>query len=140
MEYSLKLREVDENDEKFLYKLLEERKPITYISHKEMPSYEEHVKFVRSQPYSKWYIIEIDGERVGSIYLTHQNEVGIHLFKAHEDEQRYLNIIKKLIAESTETRFFINISPRNELYINFAKKMGFNLKQYTYERDERGKI
>ena len=105
-----------------------------------MPTYEEHIKFVRSQPYSKWYIIEIDGERVGSIYLTRQNEIGVHLFKMYEDEQRYQNIIKKLIAESTETRFFINISPRNELYINFAKKLGFNLKQYTYERDERGKI
>ena len=131
---------IKESDYQFLYDLLLQRNSDANISHKKMPTYEEHVKFVRSQPYSKWHIIEIDGERVGSIYLTNQNEIGIHLFKAYEDEQRYQNIIKKLISESTETRFFINISPRNELYINFAKKMGFNLKQYTYERDERGKI
>ena len=140
MEYSLKLREVDENDEKFLYKLLEERRPITYISHKDMPSYENHVKFVKSQPYARWYIIEVNNEKVGSIYLTHENEIGIHLFKIYEDEQRYQNIIKKLISENSGKRFFINISPRNEFYINFSKKLGFNLKQYTYERDERRKI
>ena len=139
MEYNLDLKQVNENDERFLYELLEERKSITYISHKKMPTYEEHVKFVRSKPYSKWYIINVNGEKAGSIYLTKQNEIGIHLFRIFEDSQRYQDIIKKLMSEDSESEFFINISPKNELYINFTKDLGFSLIQHTYERDERHK-
>ena len=46
-----------------------------------------------------------------------------------------LNVIRNL-----EEKFFININPRNELYISFAKELGFSLIQHTYERDERYKI
>ena len=140
MKYDLKLKEIDEKDIQFLYNLLEERKPISYISHKKMPTYEEHVNFVKSSPYSKWYIIEVDGERAGSIYLTKQNEIGIHFFKKYEESERYQHVIKKLMLECPEEKFFININPRNELYISFAKELGFSLIQHTYERDERYKI
>ena len=140
MKYNLKLKEVDEKDVQFLYNLLEERKPVTYISHKKMPTYEEHVNFVKSSPYSKWYIIEIDGERAGSIYLTKQNEIGIHFFKKYEESERCQYVIKKLMLECPEEKFFININPRNELYLSFANELGFSLIQHTYERDERYKI
>ena len=105
-----------------------------------MPTYEEHVNFVKSSPYSKWYIIEVDGERAGSIYLTKQNEIGIHFFKKYEESERYQHVIKKLMLECPEEKFFININPRNELYLSFAKELGFSLIQHTYERDERYKI
>jgi len=140
LKYNLKLKEVDEKDVQFLYNLLEERKPVTYISHKKMPTYEEHVNFVKSSPYSKWYIIEVDGERAGSIYLTKQNEIGIHFFKKYEESERYQHVIKKLMLECPEEKFFININPRNELYLSFANELGFSLIQHTYERDERYKI
>ena len=61
---------IKEVSHKFLYELLLQRKEIVNISHKKMPTYEEHVTFVKSEPYSKWYIIQIDDEKVGSIYLT----------------------------------------------------------------------
>jgi len=32
------------------------------ISHKKMPSYEEHVQFVHSKSYSVWYIIIANNE------------------------------------------------------------------------------
>ena len=60
---------IKESDYQFLYDLLLQRNSDANISHKKMPTYEEHVKFVRSQPYSKWYIIEIDGER--AVSYTH---------------------------------------------------------------------
>ena len=131
---------IKESDYRFLYELLTQRRQAANISHKKMPTYEEHVKFVRSKPYSKWYIINVNGEKAGSIYLTKQNEIGIHLFRIFEDSQRYQDIIKKLMSEDSESEFFINISPKNELYINFTKNLGFSLIQYTYERDERYKI
>ena len=133
MKYNLKLKEVDEKDVQFLYNLLEERKPVTYISHKKMPTYEEHVNFVKSSPYSKWYIIEVDGERSGSIYLTKQNEIGIFLNEGLQEKGIGSNALNVLIGKNPGLRYLANINPENKKSIKFFKKLGFTLIQYTYE-------
>lgn len=133
MKYNLKLKEVDEKDVQFLYNLLEERKPVTYISHKKMPTYEEHVNFVKSSPYSKWYIIEVDGERAGSIYLTKQNEIGIFLNEGLQEKGIGSNALNVLIGKNPDLRYLANINPENKKSIKFFKKLGFTLIQYTYE-------
>ena len=133
MKYNLKLKEVDGKDVQFLYNLLEERKPVTYISHKKMPTYEEHVNFVKSSPYSKWYIIEVDGERAGSIYLTKQNEIGIFLNEGLQEKGIGSNALNVLIGKNPDLRYLANINPENKKSIKFFKKLGFTLIQYTYE-------
>jgi RimJ/RimL family protein N-acetyltransferase len=133
LKYNLKLKEVDEKDVQFLYNLLEERKPVTYISHKKMPTYEEHVNFVKSSPYSKWYIIEIDEERAGSIYLTKQNEIGIFLNEGLQEKGIGSNALNVLIGKNPDLRYLANINPENKKSIKFFKKLGFTLIQYTYE-------
>jgi RimJ/RimL family protein N-acetyltransferase len=133
MKYNLKLKEVDEKDVQFLYNLLDERKPVTYISHKKMPTYEEHVNFVKSSPYSKWYIIEVDGERSGSIYLTKQNEIGIFLNEGLQEKGIGSNALNVLIGKNPDLRYLANINPENKKSIKFFKKLGFTLIQYTYE-------
>lgn len=133
MKYNLKLKEVDEKDVQFLYNLLDERKPVTYISHKKMPTYEEHVNFVKSSPYSKWYIIEVDGERAGSIYLTKQNEIGIFLNEGLQEKGIGSNALNVLIGKNPDLRYLANINPENKKSIEFFKKLGFTLIQYTYE-------
>ena len=134
---NLKLLPINEKDYEFLYKLLSERKQITFISHKKMPTYEEHVKFIESEPYSKWYIIQIDDKKIGSIYLTKENEIGIHFFTQYEESERFQNVIKEFFLKEPQDRFVMNVSPKNEQYIDLAKKLGFHLVQHTYERDER---
>jgi len=133
LKYNLKLKEVDEKDVQFLYNLLDERKPVTYISHKKMPTYEEHVNFVKSSPYSKWYIIEVDGERAGSIYLTKQNEIGIFLNEGLQEKGIGSNALNVLIGKNPDLRYLANINPENKKSIEFFKKLGFTLIQYTYE-------
>jgi RimJ/RimL family protein N-acetyltransferase len=133
LKYNLKLKEIDEKDVQFLYNLLEERKPVTYISHKKMPTYEEHVNFVKSSPYSKWYIIEVDGERAGSIYLTKQNEIGIFLNEGLQEKGIGSNALNVLIGKNPDLRYLANINPENKKSIKFFKKLGFTLIQYTYE-------
>jgi len=132
LKYDLKLKEIDEKDIQFLYNLLEERKPVTRISHKKMPTYEEHVNFVKSSPYSKWYIIEVDGERAGSIYLTKQNEIGIFLNEGLKEKGIGSNALNILIAKNPGLRYLANINPENKKSIEFFKKLGFTLIQYTY--------
>ena len=127
------MKEVDEKDVQFLYNLLDERKPVTYISHKKMPTYEEHVNFVKSSPYSKWYIIEVDGERSGSIYLTKQNEIGIFLNEGLQEKGIGSNALNVLIGKNPDLRYLANINPENKKSIKFFKKLGFTLIQYTYE-------
>ena len=127
------MKEVDEKDVQFLYNLLEERKPITYISHKKIPTYEEHVNFVKSSPYSKWYIVEVDGERAGSIYLTKQNEIGIFLNEGLQEKGIGSNALNVLISKNPGLRYLANINPENKKSIEFFKKIGFTLIQYTYE-------
>ena len=127
------MKEVDEKDVQFLYNLLEERKPVTYISHKKMPTYEEHVNFVKSSPYSKWYIIEVDEERAGSIYLTKQNEIGIFLNEGLQEKGIGSNALNLLIGKNPDLRYLANINPENKKSIKFFKKLGFTLIQYTYE-------
>tara|TARA_Y100000996_G_scaffold395036_1_gene359888 strand:- start:64 stop:486 length:423 start_codon:yes stop_codon:yes gene_type:complete len=133
---NLKLLPINEKDYEFLYELLSERKQITFISHKKMPTYEEHVKFIESEPYSKWYIIQIDDKKIGSIYLTKENEIGIHFFTQYEESERFQNVIKEFFLKEPQDRFVMNVSPKNEQYIDLAKKLGFHLVQHTYERDE----
>ena len=99
---NLKLLPINEKDYEFLYELLSERKQITFISHKKMPTYEEHVKFIESEPYSKWYIIQIDDKKIGSIYLTKENEIGIHFFTQYEESERFQNVIKEFFLKEPQ--------------------------------------
>ena len=48
---NLKFKEINKSDLKFLYQHLKERDPKENISHQQMPTYTEHVKFVLSSPY-----------------------------------------------------------------------------------------
>jgi len=75
------LKPVVKTDIKFLYDLLKERDPSVNITHKKIPTYAQHKKFVISKPYSKWYILEYNRKKIGSIYLSKQNEIGIFLKK-----------------------------------------------------------
>ena len=52
---------------KILYKQLSERK--YNISHNQMPSIDLHRKFVLSNPYREWFIIQYEEEYIGSFYI-----------------------------------------------------------------------
>jgi RimJ/RimL family protein N-acetyltransferase len=131
------LKLVSKSDYRFLYDLLKERNSKINISHKRMPTWEEHVKFVKSKPYSKWYIIYNKDEKIGSIYLLKQSEIGIHLLKKYEKESIHLESIKKLMLLNSKIKFRANISPKNKNYIMLFEKLGFKMVQHTYELDLR---
>lgn len=131
------LKPVSKNDFSFLYNLLAQRSPITNISHKKMPTYREHIKFVNSKPYSKWYIISHNQKRVGSVYLTKQNEIGIHILAEYGKELMYLEVIKEIMIKDPRKHFLANVAPHNKKYIRFFKKLGFKMIQHTYELDKR---
>ena len=129
----IKLKPVAKSDHRFLYQHLKERNPSANISHKKMPTYAEHVKFVMSRPYSKWYIIIHKNKKVGTIYLTKQNEIGIFIKNKMQDKLIGQKTLEMLMGKNPRKRYLANVSPKNKKSIAFFKKNGFKLIQYTFE-------
>lgn len=129
----VKLRPVSRVDYEFLYQLLSERDPRANISHRKMPTFQQHIKFVDSKPYSKWYIIIVNNKKAGSIYLTHMNEVGIFLKKEFHRMGFGNKALRLLMKQNGKKIYLANVSPHNKKSIEFFKKNGFSLIQYTYE-------
>jgi len=130
---SITLREVTSSDHRFLYDLLKERDPKANISHKKIPSFSEHVKFVSSKPYSRWYIIEKDSKKMGSIYLSKNDEIGIFIKKPFHRLGIGKIAINQLIEKNPRNRYLANVNPKNKKSLEFFKNISFNLIQYTFE-------
>lgn len=118
---------------RFLYDVLREREPYESISHRDMPSFEDHDRFVNSHPYREWFII-FAPRPVGSIYLTHQNEIGVFIIKAHQGHGYGQAAVRMLIDKYPDERFLANINPLNERSIKMFLDLGFELLQLTYTK------
>jgi len=129
---SFKLRSVKKSDCLFLYELLKERKITTNISHKKMPSFIQHEKFVVSKPYLKWYVINECEKDMGSIYLTKNNEIGLFILKKYQNKKLGFKALTLMIKKHPKSQYLANINPKNRKSIQFFKQNGFKLIQYTY--------
>ena len=128
------LKTVTKSDSKFLFDLLKERNPKANISHKKMPSYDEHVDFIKSKPYTKWYVILKSNEKVGSIYLSKNDEIGIFILKRFQGNNFGVYALNELLKKNPRKRFLANVNPKNKKSISFFKNNGFKLIQYTFEK------
>jgi len=129
----VRLLEVKRSDYSFLYKLLKNRDPKANISHKVMPIYQEHTKFVKSKPYKVWYIVYLGNTKVGSVYLSRQNEIGIFLLKKHQGKNIGQKTLQLLMQKNPQKRYLANVNPKNYKSVSFFKKNKFRLIQHTYE-------
>ena len=133
MNSSIKLNQVTKNDTLFLYDLLKNKDPNANISHKKMPSYDEHVKFVMSKPYTNWYIIEYEKKNVGAIYLSKQDEIGISISNDYEYDQIVKPALKLLMKLNQRKRYLANTSPKDVRSQEFLLKNGFTGLEYVFE-------
>ena len=139
MQQTLKLITVSDSEEHIvaLYALLKNRE--FGISHKCLPSFREHIEFVKNHPYRLLMLVEFKGEYVGSIYLHTDNSIGVNILK-----ERYsivtLVLEEILIAyqplppiKSVRSEFFhINVpSDDGDLANEVAKVSGVEI-QKTY--------
>jgi hypothetical protein len=129
----INLKKVNDSDIKFLYILLKARNPKTNISHREMPDFDHHKKFVLSKPYSKWYIIYYKLIKIGSVYISKQNEIGINLKKQHDLESIKKRVLNEIVSTDLNTNYFVNVSPKNKKGVKFFEKNGWKLIQKTFE-------
>lgn len=116
-----------------LYELLKERTEEQSISHKKMPSWDDHLRFVFCHPYQAWYLAVLE-DVVGSVYLSRANEVGLFLFKKYQGKGYGEKILNLLIEKHPVDRIVANINPSNLRSIAFFEKMGWKQIQVTYEK------
>lgn len=139
----------------FLYALMEQREPEINISHRELPTLEQHRQFMERRPYRCWYLIEImmrapdnvntDGLGpvwVGYISATHNNEIGIVLRKEHRHRGygsasvlEFIRMHSPLdpVPSQRNGRWVANVAPGNAPSRGMFEKLGSTLLQVTYE-------
>lgn len=139
----IELRKVNASDMvhvNLLYELLSERDPEANISHRIMPSFDQHRHFVETHPYHAWYIIVTDGVMVGSIYLTEPakpsragDEIGIAMLKEHQRKGYAKQAIVHLMQMHPRPRYLANIALGNYKSQDLFSGLGFEACQMTYE-------
>lgn len=106
------------NQIRALYKILVKR--THNISNTSPPSLNEHIKFVNNHPYRIWYLVKVNSDYLGSVYLMKNNCVGINLITNFD---LFPNIVETILKKHKPLReiksvrppyFYINIAPDNE--------------------------
>ena len=126
----IKVNKDSQNHISILYEILKKRK--FNISNLEIPSYEQHVNFVKSNKYRKWVIIFRNDKYYGTYYLRRDNYIGINLLTSIEND--YFLIIKYILSlekplkeiKSIRNKFFlINTNPNNKPLLRAIKRFNF---------------
>ena len=125
---------IPERDRGLLFNLLAERTPDQSISHRYMPTWQEHCAFVANHPYKVWYVIADDdvGAYVGSIYLSPRREVGVAVL----NEYRRRGYAQAAIAHLRELHpgpLLANVNPANAPSHKLWESLGGKIIQVTYE-------
>lgn len=121
-----------------LYELLLSRKYT--ISHRTLPSIEEHTSFVSSHPYRVWYIVTMDNRSIGSFYLANDNTIGINLINCDnvDNVASVIRYVKEAYTPLPAIRsirtqaFAVNVPPENTVLQNSLVALGAELLQVTY--------
>lgn len=117
------------------YQLLQEREPRQNISHRAMPTWEEHCAFIRSMPHDAWYWFTSPGEfEAGCIYVSKQREIGVGVLKKHRGQGLAREAVLEVIRRHPG-RLLANINPVNEASIRLFASLGFSHLQVTYAHE-----
>ena len=130
----MELRNVTIDDAEFLFKLLKQREGSVNISHKSTPVWTDHVKYIKNNDYQSWMIIWVDDSRVGNIYLTQRNEIGIFVDKKFQSKGYGSLALEEFMKKNGKKRYLANINPTNYKSIQFFGKHGFLHIQNTYHK------
>ena len=121
-----------------LYELLKDR--TNNISHKNMPNFEEHKKFVKNNPYKVWYLVLIDEKNIGAFYIKYDNSVGLKLsFQELFLIDLIIKYIKRnyepevAIASEVSSYFYFNVAHTNKELINVLTDLKLMPLQISYK-------
>ena len=130
----MELKSVTLDDAEFLYELLKQREGRVNISHRSIPTSTEHRDYIENHSYQSWDIILVDNNKVGNIYLTQRDEIGIFLDKKFHGRGYGSQALKQFMKKNGKKRYLANINPTNYKSIQFFGKHGFVHIQNTYHK------
>lgn len=111
---------------------LAEKQPVN-ISHRKMPTWKQHLAFIRSRANGDWYLIDCMGGWAGWVYLNTRGEIGLMIFP----NARGFGIggwaLKAIMKRHPRKNYLANINPKNKRSIKFFERLGFKIVQQTYE-------
>ncbi len=121
-----------------LYAMLQQKTHV--ISHHAIPSYEDHIDFIRNNPYRTWYLVKSNDRYVGHVYLLDQNNtMGLVFNNPKQEEVKFAidylkaNYDPLPAIRSVRTSYFIvNIAPTNEKLAQIINDLEGEAIQTTY--------
>lgn len=139
------------------WQLLLERPGHANISHRSMPSIDEHKAYVANHPYRSWYVLESDIIReplphrvpVGTILLTMQNEIGIAILRIYQRQGWAARAIAELIDFLPPlppipgvrcAQYIANVAPDNLESHRLFEGLGAKIVSTTFQLPERGAV
>jgi hypothetical protein len=112
-----------------LYKHLKNREYV--VSHKLMPSYQNHITFVKSRPYRYWAMVFENSSTVGEVYLQADNSIGLNLLQPTIHlVSEVLRHIRENFEPAKEVKskippyFYVNVAHANENLSKILLRMG----------------
>lgn len=121
-----------------LYELLKDR--TNNISHKDMPNFYEHKKFVKNNPYKVWYLVYNENKAIGTFYIKYDNSIGL---KLSIQESFIVGLIIKYIkfnykpeqaiASEVSSYFYCNVANKNKELIKVLTDLELKPIQISYK-------
>ena len=130
----MELKAATLEDSEFLYELLKQREGQVNISHSSLITWEEHLDYIKNHSYKSWDVIWVENNRVGNIYLTQRDEIGIFIDNKFQGRGYGSQALKQFMEKNGKKRYLANINPTNYKSIQFFGKNGFTHIQNTYHK------
>lgn len=115
-----------------LFQLLQERADHESISHRAMPTWDEHVAFVTSKPYKAWYLVCDRSYHAGAVFIGHDGTIGVGILSAH----RRRGLGRKAVQEVMKMHpgpYKARIAPGNVKSHALFQGLGFQVTHHVYE-------
>ena len=110
------------------------------ISHKSVPSFDEHTEFVQNHPYRKWIIVRDTEIAIGNVYIQYNNSIGLNVDSFVSCEQ-INKILKGIYASYLPLpavpsvrfgEFFLNVATANKMLQKKLTNLGFSEVERTF--------
>ena len=111
------------------YRLLKLR--TSTISHKHQPTLKEHKKFLMNHPYRLWFLVKESEEYIGTVYLKHDNSIGLNITDNFRDLTK--EVLQKVVdsfeplppSKSMRTsNFIVNVALEDIFLANTIEEFG----------------
>jgi hypothetical protein len=110
------------------------------ISHKSVPSFDEHTEFVQNHPYRKWIIVKDTEIAIANVYIQYNNSIGLNVDSLVTCEQ-INKILKGIYASHSPLpavpsvrfgEFFLNVATDNKMLQKKLSSLGFSEVERTF--------